>query len=204
MKLFTAFSERLSRWLDTAEPAALVSPHSGKTFYAGKCYNAQGDLHQSTLDSNPYVGEIMLFAGNFAPLNWLPCAGQLIPISEYDTLFALIGTTYGGDGQNTFGLPDFRGRITIGAGQGAGLSNRTIGEQAGTPSITLTNSQTPTQSVPVVQARTVGTAATSLTTGRIDATKSLSTNGGGQAHNNMPPVCALTYCISLYGIFPSQ
>ena len=203
MKFFTAFSERLSRWLDTTEAETFVSPHSGKTFYTGKCYNAQGDLIESSLDSSPYVAEIMLFAGNFAPLGWVACDGQLLSINENDALFALIGTTYGGDGQNTFAAPDFRGRIPIGAGQGPGLSNRTLAEQSGVRTITLTTGQMPTRSLALVQARTVGTVATSVAAGRVDATKSLSTNGGGQAHNNMPPVCTLTYCMALYGIFPS-
>ncbi len=200
MNIFSAFT----RWLDTTEAETFVSPHSGKTFYPGKCYNAQGQVVESNLDASPYVSEIMLFAGNYVPYGWEACQGQLLPISLNTALFALIGTIYGGDGQTTFALPDFRGRIPIGAGQGPGLTNRTVGEKAGVPTITLAANQMPARSVTLVQARTAGTVATSVMAGRIDATKSLSTNGGGQAHNNMPPVCALTYCISLYGIFPSQ
>ena len=86
----------------------------------------------------PYVGEIILVAFNFAPAGWAFCNGQLMPISENDTLFQLIGTTYGGDGQSTFGLPDLRGRIPRGVGQGPGLSNYMIGEMAGAETITLT------------------------------------------------------------------
>jgi microcystin-dependent protein len=204
MKFFTAFSERLSRWLDTTEAETFVSPYSGKTFYAGKCYNAQGDLIESSLDSSPYVGEIMLFAGNYIPYSYVACDGQLLPIIGNEALFALIGTLYGGNGASNFAVPDFRGRIPIGAGQGSGLSSRTLAEKSGLPTITLTTGQMPTRSLALVQARTVGTVATSVTEGRVDATKSLSTNGGGQAHNNMPPVCALNYCMSLYGIFPSS
>ncbi len=204
MKLLTAFSERLSRLLDTDEAETLVSPHSGKTFHAGKCYTAQGDLIESSLDSSPYVSEIMLFAGNFAPYGWVACQGQLLSIDENSALFALIGTTYGGDGATTFGVPDFRGRIPIGAGQGPGLSNRVVGEQSGTATTALAANQMPTRSVTLVQARTVGTTATSVMAGRVDATKVLSTNGGGQAHNNMPPVCAMNYCMALFGIFPSR
>ena len=87
----------------------------------------------------PYIGEIRIFAGNFAPLGWLMCDGSLQPISEYETLFNLIGTTYGGDGQNTFGLPDLRGRVPLHMGQGAGLSPRVLGELAGAESVTLTS-----------------------------------------------------------------
>jgi microcystin-dependent protein len=204
MKFFTAFSERLSRWLDTTEAETFVSPHSGKIFYAGKCYNAQGDLLESSLDASPYVSEIILFAGNYVPYGYVACDGQLLSISEYDALFALIGTTYGGNGASNFAVPDFRGRIPIGAGQGSGLSSRTLAEKSGLPTITLTTGQMPTRSLAQVQARTVGTVATSVSEGRVDATKSLSTNGGGQAHNNMPPACALNYCMALYGIFPSS
>ena len=97
--------------------------------------------------SQPYVGEIRMFGGSFAPAGWAFCNGQLMPISENDTLFNLIGTTYGGDGQETFGLPDLQGRIPIHAGQGPGISqNYQIGENAGTESVTLTTQQIPNHS----------------------------------------------------------
>src|SRR3954452_13991751 len=94
--------------------------------------------------AQPYVGEIRMFAGNFAPAGWAMCAGQLMPIAENDTLFTLIGTTYGGDGQETFGLPDLQGRIPIHQGQGPGTSSYTIAEKGGVESVTLT-----TQHIPV-------------------------------------------------------
>src|SRR3954451_10417902 len=93
--------------------------------------------------AQPYVGEIRMFAGNFAPAGWMFCEGQLLPISEYDTLFNLIGTTYGGDGQNTFALPDLRGRAPLNQGQGPGLTNRVIGEISGSESVTLISTQMP-------------------------------------------------------------
>src|SRR6478735_4232004 len=94
--------------------------------------------------AQPFVGEIRMFAGNFAPAGWAFCNGALMPISENDTLFNLIGTTYGGDGQATFGLPNLCGRLPLHAGQGSGLTNRIIGEASGVETVTLTTSQMPT------------------------------------------------------------
>ena len=91
----------------------------------------------------PYVGEIRMFAGNFAPVGWTLCNGQLLSIADNDVLFQLIGTTYGGDGQNTFGVPDFRGRVPMHFGSGPGLSTRQIGEMAGVETVTLTSNQVP-------------------------------------------------------------
>ena len=93
--------------------------------------------------SNPYVGQIILVGFNFAPVGWFPCDGRLLPIAQFDVLFNLIGTTYGGDGQTTFALPDLRGRVPIGQGTGTGLSSRLIGEQSGAEAIALTASQIP-------------------------------------------------------------
>src|ERR1700745_1125064 len=93
--------------------------------------------------AQPYVGEIRMFAGNFAPAGWMFCEGQLLPISEYEPLFNLIGTTYGGDGQSTFALPDLRGRVPVHMGTGGGLSTYTIGESGGVESVTLNQQQIP-------------------------------------------------------------
>src|SRR5262249_40446350 len=93
--------------------------------------------------SQPFVGQMIRVGFNFAPAGWMKCQGQLLPISQYETLFNLIGTTYGGDGQNTFALPDLQGRVTLSMGQGQGLSNYNIGEQGGTQSVTLTTQQMP-------------------------------------------------------------
>src|ERR1700756_1809447 len=94
--------------------------------------------------SSPYVGEIRMFGGNFAPAGWAFCNGQLMPISENETLFQLIGTTYGGDGQSTFGLPNLQSRVPIHMGQGSGLSSYNIGQSGGVETVTLTTQQIPT------------------------------------------------------------
>src|SRR5881227_3868311 len=96
--------------------------------------------------AQPYVGEIRMFAGNFAPAGWMFCEGQLLPISEYETLFNLIGTTYGGDGQSTFALPDLQSRTTLHMGGGPGLSPRILGESGGVEQVTLTLNQYPAHS----------------------------------------------------------
>jgi microcystin-dependent protein len=167
----------------------------------------------------PYVGEIRMFAGSFAPSGWMFCAGQVIPISEYDTLFNLIGTTYGGDGEETFCLPNLCGRVPIHMGLGPGLpSNRQIGESAGVETTTLTVSQTPAHShTPIANATGSSTSPSGcVSTGNADmaqfapatanvvamATGSLQTSGGSQPHENMMPYLAVNYIISLYGIYP--
>ena len=171
--------------------------------------------------SNPYVGEIRLFAGNFAPLGWALCQGQLLSIAENDTLFSLIGTTYGGDGQQTFGLPDLRGRVPLHQGNGPGLSPRAIGELAGAETVTLTTAQLPAHSHSLV-ATSAPASATAGPAGGVLASASVKvygsgapstamaaaaispTSGGGQPHQNMAPFLALNYIISLFGIYPQQ
>lgn len=168
----------------------------------------------------PYVGEIRMFAGTFAPVGWLMCDGSLQPISEYDTLFNLIGTTYGGDGQSTFGLPDLRGRVPVHQGQGGGLSVRVIGEMAGTESVTLTTQQIPSHQHALMAATTVGSKASpdgsvvaqspqiKLYIEDSDdanmAPKAVGLTGGNQPHDNLMPYICINYIISLFGIFPSQ
>jgi microcystin-dependent protein len=168
----------------------------------------------------PYVGEIRMFAGNFAPAGWAFCHGQLLPISENDTLFNLIGTTYGGDGQSTFAVPNLMGRVPIHQGQGSGLGNYVIGEIAGTESVTLTGNQIPQHNHNVVvssSAATTGVPSSSVTlavagtdvyiaesgTANMNA-GSMSSFGGSQAHENRQPILAISFIISLFGIFPSQ
>lgn len=168
--------------------------------------------------SQPYIGEIRLFAGNFAPAGWEICAGQLVPIAQNDTLFSLIGTTYGGDGQATFALPDLRGRVPLHQGSGGG-STRVIGEAGGTETVTLTLAQLPPHSHAMrasSAAATGGTpggavlAATSVNsygpgTPNIPmSAAAFPTEGGSQPHENMAPYMALNYIISMFGIFPSQ
>ncbi len=167
--------------------------------------------------AQPYVGEIRMFAGNFAPAGWMFCEGQLLPISEYDTLFNLIGTTYGGDGQSTFALPDLRGRLPIHQGNGFILA-----ETGGAETITLTVSQIPAHSHPLLASTDLGSSpdpagnvlATSRTAG-VDlyleqtppnatmAANSISSVGGSQPHDNFQPYLCVDFIISLFGIFPS-
>jgi microcystin-dependent protein len=168
--------------------------------------------------SQPFVGEIRMFGGNFAPVGWAFCNGQALPISEYDTLFNLIGTTYGGDGQETFNVPNLQGRVPIHQG-----GNFQIGQSGGTPSVTLTAQQTPAHGHPLLgsTATAAGTNPTDAVLahlpdagvqsaygstapfGAIDAS-SVTPAGGSQPHTNMQPSLALNFIISLYGIFPSQ
>lgn len=173
--------------------------------------------------SQPYIGEIRLLGFSFEPVGWAACDGRLLPISEYDTLFNLIGTTYGGDGESTFALPDMRGRVPVHQGQGPGLSSYVIGQTGGVEAVTLTTSQIPSHTHSV-QATTA--AATSLspagmmpasvsgdtfyvttTTGNnaaVMAPQMLAASGGNQPHDNTMPTLVLQYCISLFGIYPSQ
>lgn len=164
--------------------------------------------------AQPYVGEIRMFAGNFAPAGWMFCEGQLLPISENETLFQLIGTTYGGDGQSTFALPDLRGRLPIHQGNGLILA-----ETGGAEEITLTASQIPTHSHPLLassdQTNSLNTAGKVLgapltATPYFQAAptlpiapQSISPVGGSQPHTNFQPYLCVDFIISLFGIFPS-
>jgi len=167
--------------------------------------------------AQPYVGEIRMFAGNFAPAGWMFCEGQLLPISEYETLFNLIGTTYGGDGQSTFALPDLRGRIPLHFGNGF-----TLAETGGVETVTLTVSQIPAHSHPLLASTTAQTSnspsaryyATVLpasqaiydtaTVNNNMAANMCTSTGGSQPHDNFQPYLCVDFIISLFGIFPSQ
>jgi len=170
--------------------------------------------------AQPYVGEIRMFAGNFAPAGWMFCEGQLLPISENETLFQLIGTTYGGDGQSTFALPDLRGRIPIHMGQGSGLSSRILAENGGDESVTLTANQIPNHSHPFQGTSSTASAVSPSNavvaspsnidlyrpTGTINvamAANAIGSTGGSQPHDNMQPFLCVSFIISLFGIFPS-
>lgn len=169
--------------------------------------------------AQPYVGEIRMFAGNFAPAGWLFCDGSLLPISENETLFNLIGTTYGGDGQTTFALPDLRGRIPIHMGQGAGLSPRQIGENGGSESVTLTPAQMANHNHAFPAATGAASSGDPLNavvanTGAVSVYSASNPNvvmspsaitvaGGSQPHDNMMPFGCISFIISLFGIFPS-
>lgn len=164
--------------------------------------------------AQPYVGEIKLFAGNFAPSGWMFCDGQVLPISEYEVLFQLIGTTYGGDGQSTFALPDLRGRVALHFGNGTVLA-----ENGGVEQVTLTTNQIPAHSHPFmasadpasspnpaghVLAETLSTTPYFAGSPSVAlAPQSVLPVGGSQPHNNLQPYLCVNYIISLFGIFPS-
>lgn len=174
--------------------------------------------------SNPFIGEIRMFGGNFAPAGWLFCDGQTLPISENDTLFNLIGTTYGGDGQETFQLPNLQSRVPVHAG---GAASYILGESGGVESVTLSTQQIPSHNHPVQSANNPADAnipngntilanmgpsgiATVPCYKAYDGTAqivmnggSVSTVGGSQPHDNMQPYLVINYIISLFGIYPS-
>jgi len=162
-----------------------------------------------------------MFGGNFAPQGWAFCNGQLLSIAENSVLFNLLGTTYGGDGVTTFGVPDLQGRFPLNQGQGPGLGNYVIGQKAGQETVAVTTSQLPVHTHQAA-CSTQGTGpspalkvwatdpsgniapySTQPPNGQMNA-GALSTVGGGQPHDNMHPYLAITFIISLFGIFPSQ
>jgi microcystin-dependent protein len=160
-----------------------------------------------------------MFGGNFAPAGWQFCNGALLPISENETLFQLIGTTYGGDGESTFAVPNLAGSVPVHQGQGSGLSNRVIGETGGVSSVTLTTQQLPAHNHAILATQNLGNSSNAggqvLATGtnvsmfRVIAPNVpmapnvLSPSGGSQPHENLMPYLAVNFIISLFGIFPS-
>jgi microcystin-dependent protein len=172
-----------------------------------------------------YIAEIRLFAGNFAPRNWAFCQGQILSIAQNTALFSLLGTTYGGNGQTTFALPDFRGRVAVGTGQGPGLPSTTLGEVAGEPTHTLIVTEMPAHNHPVNAynadvANIANPAGNSLGVGTqagntVNMYRNTAPNvalnaatagiaGSSQPHNNMQPYLGMNYVICLFGIFPSR
>lgn len=172
--------------------------------------------------SEPFVGEIRMFAGNFAPRGWAFCDGQLLAVSQNDALFSLLGTVYGGDGQTTFGLPDMRGRIPLHAGQGPGLSPRQLGSRAGTERVSLTVNQLPGHSHSMRASTDL--AEDTGPQGRVPARtnpasldvyndigpfvplsgQTLAATGGSQPHTNVQPFVCIHFIIALFGIYPSR
>ncbi|QNN47315.1 phage tail protein [Thermomonas brevis] len=176
--------------------------------------------------STPYVGEIRMFGfgSRGAPNGWQACDGTLLPIAEYEVLYTLLGTTYGGDGQSTFGVPDLRGRLPIHQGTGPGLSNYVIGQKSGTESVTLLSQQMPAHTHTAVATTGAATALTpgiALLPGAVSgdnfyasditgatavpmSAQSTGLAGGSQPHENCMPTLTVQYCIAWAGIFPSQ
>jgi len=168
------------------------------------------------------IGEIRMFAGNFAPRNWAFCNGQLLAISTNTALFSILGTTYGGNGQTTFALPDFQGRVAVGTGQGPGLANVQLGEKAGTPNNTLTVANMPAHTHTMnasSDAASVGSpAGNSLganarggispfapgATSQVAMGSTTGSVGSSTPVNNMQPYLGMNYVICLFGIFPSR
>jgi microcystin-dependent protein len=169
-----------------------------------------------------YVGEIRLFPYNFAPLGWLDCNGQLLSIADNETLFVLLGTTYGGDGVNTFALPDLQGRVPIHNGTGLGLSSYVLGQKSGSEGVTLVSSQLPAHTHPTFATTALADSTAPSNTVLLGAlsgdtmyttapTQALPVNGAmvgnmgsNGPHENRMPTLTLRFCISQYGIFPSQ
>lgn len=170
--------------------------------------------------SEPFVGEIRMFAGNFAPRGWAFCDGQLLAVSQNDALFSLYGTIYGGDGRTTFGLPDMRGRIPLHAGTGPGLSERRLGSKAGAENETITTNQLASHTHDFNAITTIGTSDNPA--GNLTATppmarmyraspsnvnfnsNSISNTGGSQSHTNLMPTLCINFILALVGIYPSR
>jgi microcystin-dependent protein len=178
----------------------------------------------------PLLGQITLFAGNFAPRGWAYCDGQLLPISQYTALFSILGTTYGGDGRTTFALPDLRGRAPIGPRQGPGLSDYRLGQRGGAENVTLNTTQIPNHTHNLNASPNAGTSATptgnfiakhQVTIERgntVDGESftpdasgigpmnpaAISATGGSLSHENRPPYLAINYIIATVGVFPSR
>ncbi|TXF90465.1 phage tail protein [Neolewinella aurantiaca] len=169
-----------------------------------------------------YLGQIIMGGWNFAPRGTFRCDGQLLPIAQYTALFSLLGTTYGGDGRTTFGLPDLRGRVPMHEGTGPGLTSRPLGQRSGQESVTLTSNQIPAGLGSLQLGAGAGTlgqgggnylAANSLGESIFTATgpatppatlNGVVGGGGNQSHNNMQPYLVITFCIASQGIFPSR
>jgi microcystin-dependent protein len=171
--------------------------------------------------SEPFLGEIRIFPYNFAPRGWAFCQGQLLAISQNTALFALFGTTYGGNGTTTFGLPDLRGRVAVHVGQGAGLSPYDLGQEGGTESVTLTTGQLAPHTHPANCLNATGDqyqpnagvwaidAGQNPQYGSTKAAGTMAPNvigpsGGALPHNNIQPYLTVNYCVALQGIFPQR
>lgn len=171
--------------------------------------------------SEPFIAEIRIFAGNFAPRGWAFCNGQLLPVSQNTALFSLIGTTYGGDGRSTTALPNLQGRAPMHPGRGPGLTARRLGERGGVESVTLTEAQMPNHNHTMMASPSPGetpqpatnTALARSVNGSLYhaagspvtlADQAAPPAGGSQAHNNMQPFLAINFIIALVGLYPSR
>ena len=172
--------------------------------------------------TQPFIGEIRMFAGTFAPRGYALCDGQLLAIAQNNALFSLFGTTYGGDGRTTFGLPDLRGRVPIRMGQGPGLTQRRLGQKGGTETVTPNVNQLALHSHPLQATKTAGQQSSpagavlaqssvdiyvanppALSLSNLDA-KAITNAGGNQAHDNIAPFLCINFIVALTGVFPSR
>lgn len=186
--------------------------------------------NQTQAQTNPFIGEVIMFGGNFAPRGWAFCDGQLLAISQNEALFSILGTTYGGDGRTTFALPDLRGRAVIGPGNGPGLASRQLGQRVGSETETLSVAQMPSHNHPSTTASSqvdlsnevgasdatddhyisnhLGGFNEDATPGAklegVSSSTTINNTGGGQSHNNMQPSQTVNYIIALFGIYPSR
>jgi microcystin-dependent protein len=171
--------------------------------------------------SEPFIGQIKMFGGNFAPRGYALCDGQLLAITSNSALFSIFGTTYGGDGRTTFGLPDLRGRVPLSSGTGPGLSPRSLGSRAGAETVALTSATNPAHShTPTARAQASGADSTTPTNASLAVTPAYSTlganadmgtssatvanSGSSQTHNNVQPFGVVNYIVALIGVFPSR
>lgn len=175
--------------------------------------------------SEPFVAEIRIFAGNFAPRGWAFCDGQLLPVASHTALFSLIGTIYGGDGRNTFALPNMQGRAPMEPGRGPGLTPRRLGQRLGETAVTLNETQMPshshyvranqspggvaapsnTTSISAAGGRGESLYSTATTSGLVGlASETVESTGGNQSHDNMQPYLVMNFIIALVGLYPSR
>ena len=168
--------------------------------------------------SEPFIAEIRIFAGNFAPRSWAFCNGQLLPVSQNTALFSLIGTTYGGDGRTTTALPNLKGRAAMHPGRGPGLTSRRLGQRGGSEMISLSEAQMPNHTHQLIASGEDGNsqnpgnhylgAGTDMYANPSNlqnmATQSMPSTGGSQAHNNLQPFLTMTFIIALQGLYPSR
>lgn len=201
--------------------AVLIAAFAGASVMMIATSRAPSETSQS---SDPFIGEISMFAGNFAPRGWAFCDGQLLPISDNSALFSLLGTTYGGDGRTTFALPDLRGRVAIHAGNGPGLTDRRQGSKGGVETVTLNITELPhhnhtlnvvdapaKESSPVGNLPAIPAVDAPMLYGTMKGAEAaefhemtIGHTGGSQAHENMPPYGTVRYIIALQGVYPSR
>ena len=172
--------------------------------------------------AEPFIGQIIMFGGNFAPIGWALCDGQLLPIADNQALFSILGTTYGGDGRTTFGLPDLRGRVAVHPGAGPGLSTYSLGQKGGAEQVTLTGNEMPSHNhnsrvhSGTADSKSPVNNVLSGNTGRVASTYSseapdadmnagaIANTGGNQPHSNVEPYQCVNFIIALVGIYPSR